>query len=354
MSLTVNVAIPQAAYGLPLADLERDYTLIHSYEGLNHNFTVEAKLKDSKACEDEAKGKLADDKAKAEEASPKVAAGDKGSRELPLSRMVRLAANKHFSKDYPLTTDSKFAIFSRTIVGAETLSSKVKKALKKFAFLHRGASASDSRAIILKQGYWQEALLPTHPYGPDVEDYFGAWSMSKRITCSFEDWINLKAPHLRPSTSVAYLSDAERIEFEVEIHGGKVISHGSPLDSLKYATSSKEPYAIYVISCDNKMYIGPYDTARFHHSSFLSGAPVIGAGQIQTAADGSILVISSKSGHYKPSAMQLLNTFQFLESKGVDLSTVALIENTPGGIRRHSSVTKFITESPKGKSAESF
>lgn len=63
---------------------------------------------------------------------------------------------------------------------------------------------------------------------------------------------------------------------------------------------------------------------HFHHSSFLSGGAVIGAGEIITDETGKLLRITNKSGHYKPEAPQMLDVLNELDRSGVDLSGVEI------------------------------
>lgn len=51
---------------------------------------------------------------------------------------------------------------------------------------------------------------------------------------------------------------------------------------------------------------------RFHHSSFLAGEDVAGAGEMQVR-DGQVELVSDASGHYKPGSKQMIQTVQQLE-----------------------------------------
>jgi hypothetical protein len=246
-----------------------------------------------------------------------------------------------------LVENTDFQRFARTIFGAESVFSKSRRIIEKALMLTKGANAMYDESIVIKEEYWQEKLLEDHPYGEEAfTEFLSVWKKDKSVHCSFEDWLRLKPEAKRPSSSVNYYDEAQRREFEVQIIAGKVMHNGAPLNSSTVGSKKHEGYAIYVISTDGKMYVGPYETGKKHHSSFLSGAPVIGAGEIQTDAEGKILMISSKSGHYKPTAMQLHNTFDFLKAHGVNLSKVKLIENNESGITRHDSINEFIKTSP--------
>jgi hypothetical protein len=59
-----------------------------------------------------------------------------------------------------------------------------------------------------------------------------------------------------------------------------------------------------------------------HHSSFLRGEKVSGAGGLTINKEGAITKIDDGSGHYKPGAKQTLQAMRELESKGVAMDNV--------------------------------
>jgi|GEM_PF-3781464 len=66
----------------------------------------------------------------------------------------------------------------------------------------------------------------------------------------------------------------------------------------------------------------PYQE-RFHHSSFLAGQEVGGAGEMQVR-DGQIELVSDASGHYRPGSKQMLQTVQELERKKVPVERMGV------------------------------
>ena len=66
----------------------------------------------------------------------------------------------------------------------------------------------------------------------------------------------------------------------------------------------------------------PYQE-RFHHSSFLAGQAVGGAGEMQVR-EGRIELISDASGHYRPGSKQMLQTVQELERKKVPIERMGV------------------------------
>jgi hypothetical protein len=62
----------------------------------------------------------------------------------------------------------------------------------------------------------------------------------------------------------------------------------------------------------------------WHHSSFVSGAPVLCAGEIATDANGSVWFVSNHSGHYRPGRPHLLAFLERLAADGVDMEPVTV------------------------------
>lgn len=257
--------------------------------------------------------------------------------------LVHLAANQ-IQADSPhkdLLATREFQAFARGIPGAEHLSSKLKRALDKAAYLGKGLVSMAPAGKVLDERYWQEALISSHPSGAELEDFFDVWKTS-RSGLAFEEWLMQKPARLHPP-SITYLTPEERKEFAVTFTEGRLYQKGAPLSTGKIQTDKESGAAIYVILSDEVMYVGPYLLSRFQHSSFNCGQPVIGAGEILTDPEGNILEISSKSGHYKPTPQQLADTVAFLEKMGIDLDYIHVVENSEEGIKRHESARDFLT-----------
>jgi hypothetical protein len=123
--------------------------------------------------------------------------------------------------------------------------------------------------------------------------------------------------------SVDYLqTDDERKPYLLTIDKGVIKQAGKPFDTAQMSTAfSGAGSAIYVLSPDGLMYSGSHKVSKFHHSSFLAAADAAGAGELKVT-QGKISEISNKSGHYRPGLPQLVQTLEFLESKGVDLAGI--------------------------------
>ncbi|MCX6990711.1 MAG: hypothetical protein NTX49_06595 [Chlamydiae bacterium] len=81
---------------------------------------------------------------------------------------------------------------------------------------------------------------------------------------------------------------------------------------------------------------------------------MIGAGEIKTNAEGTIIELSSKSGHYKPTSDQLHDAVAFLGKNGIDLTHVCVEENGEDSITSHLSAKDFFAlGSPRSRSMSS-
>lgn len=81
--------------------------------------------------------------------------------------------------------------------------------------------------------------------------------------------------------------------------------------------------AMYVMDPAGNFYVAPMIAGRFHHSSFLAGEPVAGAGEM-TIVNGTLIRISNSSGHYRPDLRNMLQVLQELVNNNVNLWQVQL------------------------------
>lgn len=89
----------------------------------------------------------------------------------------------------------------------------------------------------------------------------------------------------------------------------------------------------FVMDLDGRIYGVPRGTrnpknptqiTEFKHSSVLEGAATLAAGTFRFK-DGRLQIVTSKSGHYQPSLLQMLNFFERLRSYRVDISKVIFL-----------------------------
>ena len=82
--------------------------------------------------------------------------------------------------------------------------------------------------------------------------------------------------------------------------------------SHMYSKFKGDGFGIYVMGRDGKFYSNSHKIGLFHHSSFLSGGDVAGAGEMKVTG-GNLEWITNKSGHYFPGEAQLVQTLQQLQ-----------------------------------------
>lgn len=78
-----------------------------------------------------------------------------------------------------------------------------------------------------------------------------------------------------------------------------------------------------MLSTDNVVYIGKHLGGKFHHSSFLGGAPILAAGMIKVV-NGLIVEIHGKNGHYQADSDDLKRFLRHIQRNGVDLKNIKL------------------------------
>ncbi len=273
-----------------------------------------------------------------------------------LSALMEIAANptqKHLAKEHievftssdleALFTDPEFQQVARSIPGMETAQTKFKRAACGAAKIGKGLADMEKTGVqgkILSPSYMIEVGTQEHWYG--THDYFNAWQAS-HTHLNFEDWMKWNYPTANIH-KVTYLdNEEERAAYKLDFKEGKVLRNQRPFDTAHEVTEHSGPgFAIFVIDSEGSFYAGSHIQGQFHHSSFLSGAATIGAGEIQTDAEGSIKAISNKSGHYKPGDVSILNTLKILQDAGVDLSTIKFTKLTAEGSLIYSSAKEYL------------
>lgn len=204
------------------------------------------------------------------------------------------------------------------------------RALKKAAVIGKGTAQMEKANIkpkILDEKYWMESLTPDHQYGSQINSLFSMWNKSD-TKLSFEEWLHTntatdKKKETLQIQNVKYLNAEERKDHKVTFANGKLQRSGQPYSTANEKTTfSGQGTAIFVIDGKKNLYAGSHILGKFHHSSFLGGGAIAGAGEIKTNPDGSIKEISSKSGHYKPTVEQNIQTLKIFADQGIDLKGV--------------------------------
>lgn len=193
-----------------------------------------------------------------------------------------------------------------------------------------------------------EHLVRDYPYDPSryhnlFSRSFNQWQMlsnSKEVSAweiantglSFQNW---KWEQVKdPVVAVPFIRlDADqRMSYLSDCIDGKLFRRDKPVSTIFETTScSGSGWAIFVIGPDDDLYTASHIPWVFHHSSFLADGAVMSAGEIRASCDGTILFLTSKSGHYKPTSKENIAMLRWFESRGVDLSSIQFSYFQPDG-----------------------
>ncbi|MCC6386708.1 MAG: hypothetical protein IT302_04925 [Dehalococcoidia bacterium] len=151
-------------------------------------------------------------------------------------------------------------------------------------------------------------------------------------------------------TKVKYLETTEaRNEFKLEV-GGSITQGGEPFDTSKmYSKFMGDGFGIYVMAKDGTFYATSHKIGLFHHSSFLGGGDVAGAGEMKVVG-GTLQFITNKSGHYWPGDQELAQTLNELQAAS-GFSSAGLAQLLPaGGLKNPypGGPTQFLQDHPVG------
>ncbi|MFD3704968.1 hypothetical protein ACFWUP_17680 [Nocardia sp. NPDC058658] len=119
---------------------------------------------------------------------------------------------------------------------------------------------------------------------------------------------------------VEYLTEDERQKFRLTVHDGLLHDSSGHLFDTASARTLWMPSggrAIFAMDHYGHLYSAPFHIlGEFHHSSFLAGEPVAGAGEI-AASQGKVLLISDHSTHYRPARKYTRQVIDSLRRQGV-------------------------------------
>jgi hypothetical protein len=125
-------------------------------------------------------------------------------------------------------------------------------------------------------------------------------------------------------SAVRYLDESERAGFRLTVRDGRLYDAGGRLFDTSGAATlhSADSRAIFVMDPGGGLYASTrHSLGKFHHSSFLSGGDVAGAGELKVSG-GDLKLISNKSTHYCPGRDMTLQVAKELRSRGVPLDDV--------------------------------
>jgi hypothetical protein len=187
----------------------------------------------------------------------------------------------------------------------------------------------------LSEGYWLEAMDPSHRVGHNLTTPFEQWKASGASQDFFTwldtVWIPTNNAQLAAVNTerVLYLdTEQKRQAYEVQINGGNFTwaSAGDPFRTNDMHTVfSGDGVAIYVFSADEKFYTANHEKGAFHHSSFLGGKPVICAGEWAVEEGRGLVMVSPKTGHYLAGEPEFRRLLFVLHKRGVNLGMAAAL-----------------------------
>jgi hypothetical protein len=216
------------------------------------------------------------------------------------------------------------------------------------------------KAKSVSNAFLLEAANPDHVYSNDAGRAYQNWIEARRKHLlalsaylkggkqgaepkapeAFFDWwkntggglrdayIDLTDTDSQEHKPVAYLSAQERLDYQIHISGGRMFwgpgGVDGEVDTTEWTTAvlgGQQGFGIFVLSTEPRMYGGEQVQGQFHHSSFLSGAPVLAAGEIKVR-HGGLLAVTNNSGHYKPDALRHYNVLLYLQYSGINLARV--------------------------------
>ena len=128
-------------------------------------------------------------------------------------------------------------------------------------------------------------------------------------------------------TKVRYLDDAERKQYKLTVKQGRLFdAAGNPFDTSDASSvfAGGRGKAIFVMDEHGSIFASKTQSVgKFHHSSFLSGKPVAGAGEL-SAKNGYIDTITRRSGHYQPTQEHMSQVVSQLRSGGVNVDAIKI------------------------------
>ena len=158
------------------------------------------------------------------------------------------------------------------------------------------------------RSYWLEYLDPVHRPGYVLSAEFERWLVSS-TTRSFWDFIGSAGP--ADQRVKYYGSTPKALKRRVIFGNSGRLESMHPLHPGLFSTRnlstvfSGTGWGIFVVDMERNLYVHKHVEGKYHHSTFLSGAPVAAAGEI-AAEDGWVKVITAKSGHYMPTVDDML------------------------------------------------
>lgn len=158
------------------------------------------------------------------------------------------------------------------------------------------------------RSYWLEYLDPHHRPGYILSGEYERWLVANTGQ-SFWDFVG--APAAGDQKVKYYGGTPKALKRQVVFNQvTRRVESMHPLRPGLFSTRnlstvfSGTGWGIFVVDLQKNLYIHKHVEGKYHHSTFLSGAPVLAAGEI-AVEDGMVHVITAKSGHYMPTVADM-------------------------------------------------
>lgn len=164
-----------------------------------------------------------------------------------------------------------------------------------------------------------------HRYGSYLRPYYAYWkNLNISHQSTFFEWLDsptgrevslsgsgktVVSRRRLDGQRVTYCDTASqrRLEAVIQQQSGRLVFR----ETGEYVNTNDGRRWIFVIDEAGRFYVHPKEKGRFHHSSFLSGRPVLAAGRLH-AQHGFVTGVSAHSGHYQTPVRQLVNALGIL------------------------------------------
>ncbi|TAL58699.1 MAG: hypothetical protein EPN84_12485 [Legionella sp.] len=149
-----------------------------------------------------------------------------------------------------------------------------------------------------------------------------------------------------PENKVPMLFAPSRAKFRVHIFRGQFYQNGK-LFNTESMTSHPNGYASFTLNANGELSVFNHfrhkriNNDYFAHSSMNAGSPLVSAGELHIK-DGKLLMMSTGSGHYRPTLLSIYRTLQYFSQKGIDVSETEILTFTNPANRMRVSKSKMI------------
>ncbi len=220
---------------------------------------------------------------------------------LPTTVPNRGRRRSAFGLNQPLNASGNASLLDALVSGSATHEDKTVKKYRQLKQRLDGYNGEDNDSVFYTRHLVDVAKTlvrnGTYPNLNKAIKKTMGWSQA-----DIDMYIN--AGKITKPTQVLYLNELRADERgDYEVTGGNPLMQGHPPQPYsttdEFSKFSGKGFAIYVMSPTGEFYSASHKVGLFHHSSFLGGDEIGGAGEWKIE-DGILKSITNKSGHYEP------------------------------------------------------